>query len=320
LKIILLSGGQGKRLWPISNKLPKQFISFFKTENGAYESIFQRVIEQLNAVSLLKDTFITTTKEQFPILRKQLRYDVPVIVEPKTMDTFPAISLSIAFLLKENKIFLDEVVCFCPVDLYADKVFFECLKKAEDMLKKEGNLVLIGIKPTEPSKKYGYIVPKKDSFRVERFVEKPTVEEAAKLISQGSLWNAGVFCFKTKFFIEVLESKNIPIDYDFLVKQYENLPKISFDYEVVEKITNIFVIPYSGSWNDIGTWDVICEKIGENIKGRGFLSQDCQNTHIINNLEIPIIGVGLEDIVIAASDEGILISKKARSSDIKKYL
>lgn len=326
MKLVLLSGGSGTRLWPLSNEAkPKQFIEIIPNPRGGYESMFQRVMEQIKECDLIRDTFIATTQQHTDLINDQLIEDIPLIVEPCSRDTFPAISLSAVYLYDKIGCDFDEVVCVSPVDVYAEASYFQTLKEAEDILKKHDyNLALVGIKPSYPAEKYGYILPKIENdasiMKVSKFIEKPEKAEAMKLLEQGALWNCGVFCFKLGFLINLLEEKGIPLVYEELEREFTQLPKISFDYEVVEKIASIVVIPYQGDWDDLGTWDILTSKLEKFKFGKSYLGENCVNTHIINYLDTPILGVGLTDMVIVANESGILISNKLSSNQLKQFI
>ncbi|MGU3473424.1 sugar phosphate nucleotidyltransferase [Paenibacillus sp. D51F] len=323
MKIILLSGGSGKRLWPLSNDLrSKQFLPLLKGLDGTAESMVQRVWRQLKQVGLAKGSYISTGRSQVEVLQSQLGYEVPIIVEPERRDTFPAIALAATYLYSIAGVPLNEVIAIMPVDPFVDDSFFDAFKVLEESVSlSEADLALIGVVPDHPSESFGYIVPATESSpllrKVNSFKEKPRREEAAALIEQGALWNCGVFAFRLDLIINLLISLNLPIQYDEMVKQYRKMPKNSFDYEVVEKLSNLVVIPYSGTWRDLGTWNTLTDEMEDRVIGKGIVTQDCKDTHLINELDIPITVMGLSGIVVAASPDGILVSEKSVSSRIK---
>lgn len=328
MRIVLLSGGSGKRLWPLSNDArSKQFLKVLEDENGQSQSMTQRVYEQLSRVGLSNSTVIATSKAQIDMLQNQLNLDSQkLVIEPSRRDTFPAILLAASYLYSVEKVDLEEVVAILPVDPFVQDAFFEKVKELETVLNERvADLALIGIQPTYPSTKYGYIVPKnameqEAHLDVDSFIEKPSEEHASILIEKGSLWNSGVFSFKLKFIINQLIEKGYPTDYEELLKQYEKLPKISFDYEVVEKTTNILAIPYDGFWKDLGTWNTLTEEMNTLQMGKGIISEDSFNTHLINELDIPITVLGVSNVVVAASPDGILVTDKQASPRIKEVM
>ncbi len=324
MNIILLSGGSGKRLWPLSNDIrSKQFIKIFKGENGEYESMVQRIYAQIKRVDESAVVTVATARNQVSAIKNQLGENIGISVEPCRRDTFPAIALATMYLKDVMKVDVNESVVVCPVDPYVDDTYFEALKSLSEQSKKgEANLVLMGIEPTYPSEKYGYIIPddgNEVSF-VKTFKEKPTEETAREYIKQGALWNGGVFAYKLKYVIDKAHELIDFDDYYDLFAKYETLTKISFDYAVVEKEEKIQVVRYSGEWKDIGTWNTLAESVEDNVIGKGVIGDECKNVHILNETDVPILAMGLTDVVISASSEGILVSDKHQSSYIKPYV
>ena len=200
MNIILLSGGSGKRLWPLSNDVrSKQFIKLFKDEAGNYESMVQRVYRQITTVDLAAKVTIATSKSQASAIKNQLGEKAAICVEPCRRDTYPAIVLAAAYLHDELEVSGDEAVVVCPVDPYVDNTYYEAVKTLQEMAEQgEANLTLMGIQPTYPSEKYGYIIPEngENVSKVSEFKEKPDTETAKKYITEHALWNAGIFAFK----------------------------------------------------------------------------------------------------------------------------
>jgi mannose-1-phosphate guanylyltransferase len=327
MKLVLLSGGSGKRLWPLSNDTrSKQFLRVLECKNQEKQSMVQRVWGQLETVGLADSSVIATSKMQRDMIHRQLGMDVPLIIEPERRDTFPAIALAASYLYSIQDVSEDELVVVLPVDPYVDDSFFEKVKELESViLDSEADLALVGVKPTYPSSKYGYIVPEDhiigaSYFTVNHFTEKPSEEKAQTLIDLNALWNCGVFAFKLKYLIDILRDKGWPLHYDKLSLEYKNLPKISFDYEVVEKANHIVALPYDGYWKDLGTWNTLTEEMATSQIGKGILSDDSKNTHLINELDIPVTVIGVKDIVVAASPDGILVADKASSPRIKELI
>lgn len=327
MKLILLSGGSGSRLWPLSNNArSKQFLKVLKNENQELKSMVQRVWGQLNEVGLAESTIIATSKSQVEMIQSQLNSHVDLVIEPVRRDTFPAIVLAASYLYSVKKASMEEVVSVLPVDPYVEARFFERIFDMEAALKKsQADIALIGVQPTYPSSKYGYIVPEtstetSDYYFVNRFVEKPEENLAKNLINDGALWNCGVFSFKLGYIMNLLEQMGLPTNYDELLDQYEDLPKISFDYQVVEKAENIIVLPYDGYWKDLGTWNTLTEEMASGLIGKGVISSECENTHLINELDIPVAVMGLSNLVVAASPDGILVSDKDASPRIKEVV
>lgn len=324
MNIVLLSGGSGKRLWPLSNNSrSKQFIKIFKKTDGTYESMVQRVYRQIKKIDTDATVTIATSKSQVSAIHNQLGDEVGISVEPYRRDTFPAIVLATAYLVDVMQVDPEESVVVCPVDPYVDDNYFEALKDLSVQADKgEANLVLIGIEPTYPSEKYGYIIPesKEKITTVKTFKEKPTSELAEKYIKQGALWNGGVFAYKLKYVLNKAHELIDFVDYYDLYSKYETLPKISFDYAVVEKEENIQVQRFAGEWKDLGTWNTLTDAMEENVIGKGVLNEECSGVNIINEMDVPVLAMGLHNVVISASPEGILVSDKEQSHLIKPYV
>ncbi|WDH83792.1 sugar phosphate nucleotidyltransferase [Paenibacillus urinalis] len=327
MKLVLLSGGSGKRLWPLSNDIrSKQFLKILDSPNGDKESMVQRVWRQIEEANLKKDTCIATSIGQVEILKNQLNDDIKLIVEPQKKDTFPAIALAATYLYSMEGIGLDETIVILPVDPYVENNFFKIMENLDTVLQNSDvDLALIGVKPSYPSEKYGYIIPeerkKSESYmNVSKFVEKPHKSMAETLIIQNAHWNCGVFAFKLNYLISLLIEKQLPIQYEAMVNLYDSLPAISFDFEVVEKARSVVVIPYDGYWKDLGTWNTLTDEMSSKVNGIGYLTQDSMNTHIINELNIPINVINLSNIVVVASPDGILVCDKDSSSLVKDVI
>ncbi|MDE7096579.1 MAG: mannose-1-phosphate guanylyltransferase [Muribaculaceae bacterium] len=326
MKIILLSGGSGKRLWPLSNDVrSKQFLQVLESPDGKKESMIQRVVRQINATGHADGIVVATGETQAGYVKDQLGRSIGIVTEPCRRDTFPAIALSCSYLATEGTP-MEEPVIVMPCDTYADNSYFETVcRMAEAVKRGDEELILMGITPTYPSEKFGYIVPEKGvesdgkAMPVERFTEKPDVETAAKLLNEGALWNGGVFAFRLGYLMNIVEKYMPGKDYKEIHSCYEEFPKISFDYEVVEKAKSVGVLPYTGEWRDLGTWNTLTEKLPSATEGASRL-HDCENTHVVNELGIPVIGLGLKDVVIVVSPEGILVSEKGASEKLKSLL
>lgn len=324
MNLILLSGGSGTRLWPLSNDIrSKQFIPIFQKEDGGYESMIQRVYGQIRQVEPDAVVTIATSKTQVSAIHNQLGENVGISVEPCRRDTFPAIALATAYLHDIKGIGADEAVVVCPVDPYVEKEYFEAIKQLGDLAAKgTSNLVLMGIEPTYPSEKYGYIIPEdaQKVSKVNTFKEKPDAKTAAGYILQGALWNGGVFAYKIGYVLKKAHELIDFTDYRDLYEKYETLKKISFDYAVVEKEEHIQVMRFHGSWKDLGTWNTLTEAMEETAVGKVITNETCENLHVINELDVPILCMGLKNMVVAASPEGILVSDKEQSSYIKPFV
>ena len=324
MNLVLLSGGSGQRLWPLSNDIrSKQFIKIFHREDGGLESMVQRVYRQIKAVDTDATVTIATSKSQVSAIHNQLGEEVGISVEPCRRDTFPAIALAAAYLKDVRGISEEEAVVVCPVDPYVENDYFEALKALGDRaVVSDANLVLMGIEPTYPSEKYGYIIPsgKEQVSKVSMFKEKPTQEAAKEYIEKGALWNGGVFAFKLGYVLRRAHELIDFEDYDDLFNKYDTLNKISFDYAVVEHEPEIEVMRFAGTWKDLGTWNTLTEAMDSNAVGEALFNENCENVHVVNELDVPILCMGLKDVVVSASPEGILVSDKEQSSYIKPFV
>ena len=305
MNIILLSGGLGKRLWPLSNNIrSKQFIKLFKkpgcavnegaASDDSYESMVQRVYRQIKTVDKDATVTIATSKSQVSAIHNQLGNDVGISVEPCRRDTFPAIALATAYLHDVKGVSKDEAVVVCPVDPYVNEDYFVALKKLWELAQQgTANLVLMGIQPTYPSEKYGYIIPVTSDTvsKVSTFKEKPDAVTAQKYIGQGGLWNGGVFAYRISYVLERAHRLLDFSDYADLFSKYEKATKISFDYAVAEHEPDISVMRFNGEWKDLGTWNTLTEAMEENIVGDARLNDTCSNVHVINELGIPVLGL-----------------------------
>ena len=287
MHVVLLSGGSGKRLWPLSNELrSKQYVKCIREEKGnSICSMVQRVWKQIDAAHLGEKSIITASTGQVEIIRSQLG-NVNIAVEPERRDTFPAVVLSCAYIKDVLGAEDDERVCFIPVDPYTDNTYFETLKHLEKIsVSENADVVLMGVIPNEVSTKYGYIITKFCGkgyyYEVEKFKEKPTIYEAESLVRNNALWNCGVFCVSIKKILSIASDFLQDVTYRNLYSNYSLLPNISFDYQVVEKAEKVFVVPFNGCWKDLGTWNSLSEQMETDGLGNCIL-EDNENTNVIN--------------------------------------
>ena len=326
MQLVLLSGGSGKRLWPLSNNArSKQFLPLLEKEDGTMESMVQRVVRQVREAHLTDDITLATNASQLDIIINQLGDSVSVVTEPERRDTFPAIALASGYLKLKKGCPDDEVVVIMPCDPFTEAGYFETIGRMVRCVEADvAELVLMGITPTYPSEKYGYVVPVTDhlmaegSMAVSKFTEKPNVERAKELLEMGALWNGGVFAFRLGYMMEIAQRYVKADSFEEMRSRYSEFPKISFDYEVAEKADSVAVLPYSGQWKDLGTWNTLTDELHHHIIGNAVMGPRCTNTHVINELQYPIYVDGMEDTVIAASPDGIIVCRKKYTEDIKK--
>ncbi len=328
MQLVFLSGGSGKRLWPLSNNArSKQFLPLLEAPDGSMESMVQRVVRQAKEAELNTQITFATNAAQRDSIINQLGDGVDVVAEPERRDTFPAIALAVSYLHFVKACPDDETVVVMPSDPYTELGYFHTIARmADEVQNNAADLVLMGITPTYPSEKYGYIVPQKTtekslrSFPVSRFTEKPTVSVAEDLLREGALWNGGVFAFKLGYMMAIVRKYMQSSSFEDTFARYKEFPKISFDYEVAEKATSVAVVPFTGKWKDLGTWNTLTEELSHDSIGNVLLGDANENTHVINEMEVPVFCNGLKDIVVACSPDGILVCAKDKSETIKKYV
>ena len=289
------------------------------------ESMVQRVVRQIRETEICEAITIATNSSQLDIITNQLGDDMSIVTEPERRDTFPAIALAASYLKYIKKCTDDETIVIMPCDPYTETGYFETIRKMSECVKANvADLVLMGITPTYPSSKYGYVIPApKDSdtaqeyMTVSKFTEKPTVELADDLLRHHALWNGGVFAFRLGYMMNIVRRYISSDTFEETRKRYSDLPKISFDYEVAEKAESVAVVPYTGEWKDLGTWNTLTDELHKHIIGNAVMGSHCENTHIINELHHPIYADGLKDVVVAASPDGIIVCQKRYTENIK---
>lgn len=324
--IVLLSGGSGSRLWPLSSGVrSKQFLKVLRDADGNHVSMVQRTYAKVTSLVPKADVTIATCAEQAGMLADQVQGDYALAVEPERRNTAPAIMLACAHLLWEQGAAPDDPVIVLPIDSYVEDGYYLGLAAAADAVRADvAELVLLGVEPTYPSEKYGYIVPSQvegSPRPVERFTEKPDEKTAEDLIVRGALWNCGVFAFRLSHAMGILARYGEFSSYVDVRSRYVELPKNSFDYEVVESAESVAVVPYAGMWKDLGTWNTLTEEMADLTSGRTVLDTDsCPNTHVVNELNVPVVVAGIPDAVVVATEEGVLVCSKEQSAKLKSLL
>lgn len=326
IHLVLLSGGSGARLWPLSNAVrSKQFLKVLRDDEGNFISMVQRTMAQIRRLPVELDVTIATGISQMQLIELQIEGEYEVVVEPERRDTAPAIMLACAHLSMEQGASPDDSVIVMPIDTYAGEEFYECIPLLADAVASRfADIVLLGVKPTNPSTKFGYIVPENSGRtlqRVNRFTEKPSETIASALISQGALWNCGVFAFRLGW-LESLRRKYLDKgSYREIVDNYSVLPKNSFDYEVVENTRSVGVVEYSGAWKDLGTWSSLTEELVDTCSGQVILDEaTCTDVHVVNETNLPVVVAGLNSSIVVATPDGILVSGKGESDNIKQLV
>lgn len=327
MQLILLSGGSGKRLWPLSNETrSKQFLRLLRNSvTGEIESMIQRVVRQIRDAHIDCPITVATNMQQRDAIITHLGNEVEIVAEPSRRNTFPAVCLACEYLVKEKGCADDEVVVVMPCDQFTEERYYETVKKMARIAGNEPqSLVVMGILPDFPSTKFGYVIPSDnspypDSFlTVKEFREKPDEEEARALIADGAYWNGGVYSFRLGFLRKIAEKYVRGTSFDSIKARYDDYPSISFDYEVAEKTPDILMVPFSGMWKDLGTWESLLQEVENRQMGSVFEGNN-ENTHVLNELQLPIVCVGTKNLVVAASADGILIADKSKTESIKEY-
>lgn len=327
MHLILLSGGSGKRLWPLSNDIrSKQFLQVLPGPGGNPESMVQRVYRQLREAGGWSSVTVAAGRSQKDQLELQLGKEVNIVIEPERRDTFPAIALACSYLYSERGVKPGGLIAVLPVDPYVELEYFRTIARFPELLESmDSGLVLMGAVPAFPSEKYGYIVPEDGTSKissVKHFKEKPDRETAQRLISEGALWNCGVFGLKLGYILNILEDKYSVMNFAFdnMLKEFSALNKTSFDYEVVEHAKQIKVIRYEGQWKDLGTWETLTEEMAAKVTGLAREDSLCDNTHVMNELQIPVVTMGIKNAVVIASRDGILVAEKGETYRLKEFI
>ncbi len=320
MQIILLSGGPGKRLWPLSNGTrTKQFLKLLPKTDGSHESMVQRMVRQIGESGLEAEITLAAAASHHDAIISQLGRETQLVTEPERRHTFPAIALACAYLSKEKHLPDDEIVVVLPCDTFTETGYFEAVKRMAQVVETDAaELVLMGIKPTEPSTKFGYLVPDPaDSSIVKSFTEKPDSERAAELLRMGAFWNGGAFGFRLGYMRRIAE-RYIPAEsFAEFRARYTELPRISFDYEVAEKARRLGAVYFDGQWKDLGTWETLSNELDHSTIGY-VIDNGTSETTAINELNIPLVCHGTQHLIVAASPDGILVADKTKADSLKE--
>jgi mannose-1-phosphate guanylyltransferase/mannose-6-phosphate isomerase len=330
MKTVILAGGKGTRLWPLSRELmPKQFIRLFDSE-----SLFQKTLKRALLLSKPDEILIVANKEyRFRVQDDltEIRAEVPeenILLEPEGKNTLPAIFWAV---MEIEKRFEGGTVAVLPSDhlVDADNRYLKAFKNALKLAEKY--LVTFGIKPDRPHTGYGYIKPGKkvqSGFEVEEFREKPDLNTATKYVEKGYLWNSGMFLFNTGVFLS--EAKKLApevvraFEEDNIEKVYQKVPGVSVDYAIMEKTKRAAVVPLEVRWSDVGSFDALYDVMEKDNYGNAvrisnlnaeFISVDSSNNLLITQRLTAAIGV--EDLVIVDTDDALLIARKGETQKVR---
>ena len=339
---LIMAGGRGERFWPKSRKnMPKQFLSL--TDDG--KTMIQLTVERISSVVDMEDIYIATNKDYKELVRSQLP-GIPeknILCEPVGRNTAPCIGPGAVHMAKKYD---DAIMLVLPSDhlIKFNKMFLSVLKDSCDVAEKDRNLVTIGITPAYAETGYGYIkfdshVMEGRAYKVDRFVEKPSLEVAKEYLeTEEYLWNSGMFVWKLSSILYNLErfmpetfaglkriqaSIGTPEEEDVLRKEFAQFQSQSIDYGIMEKAENIYTVPGTFGWDDVGSWLAV-ERIRKsnemgNVVSGNIITVGTHNC-IIQGEKKLIAAVGLEDLIIVDTEDATLICAKDSTADIKKVL
>ena len=330
---IILAGGSGSRLWPLSRELyPKQLLKL-----NSEKSLLERTFERLMSIMDIDNIIAVTNAKHFSDVKMQLKEysnDVRILTEPIAKNTAPAIAISTKFLLDCG---MDDVIVVVPSDhlIQDTENFAKTIEKAQK-LAKEGYIVTLGVKPTNAGTGFGYIkasAPIEEGYKVECFKEKPDQNKATEYFKSNEyFWNSGIFIFKAstlmnttkecaKEIYEITQKFNFKAQEDIGYMTFDKYPSISFDYAIMEHAKNIAMVEMNCDWNDLGSWDAVYESNKKdshgNVKIGNVIEQNCKNSMLYSSERL-LAGVGLENVVIVETPDAILACNKDDTQGVKQ--
>mgnify|MGYP003587531704 CR=1 FL=1 len=348
---VILSGGSGSRLWPVSRKLrPKQFLPLISED----KTLFQSTVERLDGLANQQNLLVVCNEEHRFMVAEQLleigKKHQGILLEPIGRNTAPAVTVAALYLLEQaaqQGTNTDPVMLVLPADhVIPDVAAFQKAVEAARPVAEAGYLVTFGITPTAPETGYGYIEQGQpltdfaETYQVAAFAEKPSSETAQRYLDGGKhLWNAGIFMFKASIFLHELETYNPAIlaacgktlkqaqrDMDFVrlnKSEFEACPSDSIDYAVMEHTRHAATIPLSAGWNDVGAWSAVwevCERDAANNVLRGnVIAQDAGNNLVFTEDRLVTL-VGVDDLIVIETKDATLVTHKSKAQDVKKIV
>lgn len=328
---VILCGGSGTRLWPMSRKnLPKQFLKLYGDK-----SLLQETFDRIHKLLPVEHIFFVTNKDNASYVLSQIRKrdrkfsEKNIIIEPSARNTAPAIALAMKYLTEKMKMNASENVLFLPSDHYIgqETAYMDIVRKIADL--KDDIIGTIGIVPTKPETGYGYIRRGKESrgiFPVLEFKEKPDLKTAKKYLASGKyLWNSGMYFFNARTFFSELSLCAPEIagfftgTYAGTLKKYKTIPSVSIDYALSEKSEKVGVIAGDFGWSDIGSFDSLADVLGHNSAMR-HIGIDSKNVFTYSTENRLITTIGVEDLIIVETKGSILVCKRGRAEDVKKIV
>ena len=329
---VILCGGSGTRLWPLSRKnFPKQFLSLYSNYSLLQET-YLRMRDMLPKEKIL---FVSNKENYFNVLNQiqELEADFApeqILVEPASLNTAPAIALAVKYLLDEKQVAPTETLLILPSDHYiADKeAYLATIAEAERRV--NGFIGTIGIVPQSAQTGYGYIhkgEKKGEGWYASRaFKEKPDSETAKQYAASGEyVWNAGMYLFQLETFVDEIRRHSPEISaifeqaYPDFVRDFAKLPSISVDYAVSEKSDKVVVFEGDFGWNDIGSFDSLADTLAEEERPRQ-IDIDSENVFVHSDTDRLVATIGMEDTVIVDSNDSLLVYKRGRGEDVKKIV
>jgi len=327
MKIVILAGGSGTRLWPISRgSFPKQFLKL-----GGEFSLLQRTVQRFFPQWPAADILIITNEEHQFLVKTQIggidaQLKDQIVIEPVRKNTAPAIALAIKHLQENQGVKEDDVIFISSSDhwIAPEEQFLELLNDAEAIAKR-GKIVAFGVTPNKPETGYGYIQVKKTDTPQEleavSFVEKPNLETAERYLLSGNyLWNSGMFAFSIQTFWEEIEKYCPALLQLQKGAKFSDMPDISFDYAIMEKSQRIAVMPLNLTWSDIGSWDTIFDMMekdkNNNVKIGNVYDIDTKNSLIFGGKRL-ISTIGLESMIVIETEDALFLGKKGESQKVK---
>ncbi len=340
---VIMAGGGGTRFWPISRQAtPKQLLNL----SGA-DTLINESIDRITKLSTKDNLFIVTNKTQIQLMKETVgdKCDYNnILIEPNARNTAAAIGFAAFNIMKKHG---DGIMCVYPSDHYIkdEKEFICVLDKAINIAEKNNKLITIGIKPTFPSTGYGYISFDKnenvdnDGFEVLEFVEKPNYEKASEYLQSGQyLWNSGMFIWKVSKILEDFK-RYLPKVYDKLEEIskyigtdqenkkiqeiYPTIPSISVDYGIMERSSDVIVVPGDFGWNDLGSWDVLgaiypTDEDG-NIRRGENICIDTKGSIVYSDKKL-ITTIGIKDLIVVSTEDSVMVCPKEKAQDVKKIV
>lgn len=333
MKVIILAGGGGTRLFPLSRESrPKQFLCI---DNN--DSLLVQTIKRFHNICKTSDIIVVTNQKYLYQVKSEAAScgaeDIHVISEPMPKNTAPAIALAAKYCLDVLKCDSDEVLFVSTSDhiIHPNKLFASSVEAAV-ALAQQSNVVTFGIVPTYPATGFGYIEAIEPYKNTEAYIagevkEKPDQVTAERYVKQNNFyWNSGMFAFTIQCYMEELAKykndiiSNIKKTYQETVNTFSLMPDISIDYAIAEKTSRMVVFPLDLYWNDVGSWDAVHDVLEKDIKGNAVkgdcIALDCKNSLLLGNERL-ITGIGLEDIVVVDTPDVILVAHKKESQKIK---